>query len=263
MTFIYAYRHGSRSAVALATSMNFKRIRHEGSKFKGSSTKTVVNWGSTELPEEVMRCNVLNRPDRLRQASNKRMFFEAVQAAHEDVRPRIPDWTTDVEVARGWFRENPERNVIAVVRTVLAGHSGEGIILAENVEALGNVARGTLITKYIPKSDEYRIHVDRTGQAFCIQQKRRSTDVPNEQVNWKVRNLAGGFIFARHNVNPPEDVIIQARKALNVVGLDFGAVDVIWNQRRNEAYVLEINSAPGLEGSTLIDYQNMFQRIIN
>ena len=263
MTHIYSYRHGSRSAVALATSMGFKRIRHEGSKFKGAPTKTVVNWGATSLPDEVMRCTVLNNPERLRRASNKRMFFETVSAVAEADRPRVPDWTTDVNVARGWFTDAGDRTVKAVVRNVLAGHSGEGIEIVTSADGLAGVAQGTLITKYVPKRDEYRIHVDRTGVAFCIQQKRRRMEVPDADVNWGVRNLEGGFIFARQNINTPDDVLVQARRALAAVGLDFGAVDVIWNDRRGEAYVLEINSAPGLEGSTLTDYEGMFERILN
>jgi glutathione synthase/RimK-type ligase-like ATP-grasp enzyme len=45
-------------------------------------------------------------------------------------------------------------------------------------------------------------------------------------------------------------------------GLDFGAVDVIWNERQQRAYVLEINSAPGLEGTTIDDYVRYFGRQI-
>jgi D-alanine-D-alanine ligase-like ATP-grasp enzyme len=36
--------------------------------------------------------------------------------------------------------------------------------------------------------------------------------------------------------------------------LDFGAVDVIWNEKQQRAYVLEVNTAPGLEGQTVDDY---------
>ena len=37
-------------------------------------------------------------------------------------------------------------------------------------------------------------------------------------------------------------------------GLDFGAVDVLWNERQQKAYVCEVNTAPGLEGITLDNY---------
>jgi D-alanine-D-alanine ligase-like ATP-grasp enzyme len=40
--------------------------------------------------------------------------------------------------------------------------------------------------------------------------------------------------------------------------LDFGAVDIIYNAKRNECYVLEVNTAPGLEGTTVEKYATKF-----
>jgi D-alanine-D-alanine ligase-like ATP-grasp enzyme len=74
-------------------------------------------------------------------------------------------------------------------------------------------------------------------------------------VDWKVRNHAGGFIYSHQNIEVPHDVIEQALFAYYETGLDFGAVDVIWNEREGKAYVLEINTAPGLEGTTLTKYK--------
>ena len=53
-----------------------------------------------------------------------------------------------------------------------------------------------------------------------------------------------------------------ALAAMVASGLDFGAVDVIWNSRRLEAYVLEINSAPGLQGQTVENYAAAFRRLL-
>jgi D-alanine-D-alanine ligase-like ATP-grasp enzyme len=46
------------------------------------------------------------------------------------------------------------------------------------------------------------------------------------------------------------------------LGLDFGAADVLFNARRNQAYVLEVNTAPGLEGQTVNDYAEAFKEMI-
>jgi D-alanine-D-alanine ligase-like ATP-grasp enzyme len=92
-----------------------------------------------------------------------------------------------------------------------------------------------------------------------VQQKRRRLDVENP--NWQVRNHANGFIYARENVNPPQCVIDAAKIVFNkCTELDFGAVDVIYNAKQDRAYVLEINSAPGLEGQTLQDYADYFPK---
>jgi glutathione synthase/RimK-type ligase-like ATP-grasp enzyme len=54
--------------------------------------------------------------------------------------------------------------------------------------------------------------------------------------------------IARH------EAAINACKAL---GLDFGAVDLIQDIKGNY-YVLEINTAPGLEGATVANYAAAF-----
>jgi len=36
---------------------------------------------------------------------------------------------------------------------------------------------------------------------------------------------------------------------------------VIWNVQENRPYVLEINTAPGLEGSTVTDYKEFFEDV--
>ena len=71
--------------------------------------------------------------------------------------------------------------------------------------------------------------------------------------------MNNGFIFARNEIQIPEDVTVQATKAFEITGLDFGAVDVIYNERQSAAYVLEINTAPGLEGTTDTDYAQMLR----
>jgi hypothetical protein len=41
-------------------------------------------------------------------------------------------------------------------------------------------------------------------------------------------------------------VKLEALRAVLALNLDFGAVDVIYNQHRDRAYVLEVNTAPGI-----------------
>ena len=51
--------------------------------------------------------------------------------------------------------------------------------------------------------------------------------------------------------------------AINACQLDFGAIDMayVYNEHsgEHEAYVIEVNSAPGLEGTTLHNYVSYFQ----
>ena len=71
-----------------------------------------------------------------------------------------------------------------------------------------------------------------------------------------VRNLANGWVFCRDNVVEPDGLRDAAVSACAALGLDFGAVDIIWNERENKCYVLEVNTAPGLQGTTLENYAN-------
>jgi D-alanine-D-alanine ligase-like ATP-grasp enzyme len=55
-------------------------------------------------------------------------------------------------------------------------------------------------------------------------------------------------------VNVTQELKDIAIGSVNILGLNFGAVDVIYNEKENKYYVLEVNTAPGLSGTTLEKY---------
>lgn len=253
--YIYPYKAASGSVSELQSRLNIKKIRRENSRFVGNANKTVINWGNSELPDTVNNANVINKPEAVKLATNKRTFFEIT---HEAV--RVPPFTTDQNVAKQWIEEGKK----VVIREKLTGSSGEGIVLLDGSDEFEvyNHRRARLYVQYIPKKDEFRIHV--IGDKITdMQQKKRSRDVPDERVNYQIRNHHNGFIFAREGIEVPEDVKTQALAAIQKIGLDFGAVDVIWNQHRQEAYVLEVNCAPGLENTTADKYAAEFNDQFN
>jgi hypothetical protein len=259
--FVYPYRQASRSAVALSQGIGGKVIRLEGSKFRPSKLKTVINWGSTAMDPAVLRgTRVINNPELVRLASNKKNFFELAKAAGEEG-PKVPEFTFSKEEAKAWLTEEKPKKLFA--RTVLAGHSGEGIIKVNSLEDIEPIPDGTMFVVYIPKKREFRFHVDRKVGVFCVQEKLKKKEVPNDEVDYQIRNHANGFIFAKQEIEVPAGCEEQAEKALKITGLDFGAVDVIYNERQEQAYALELNTAPGLEGSTITDYVAMFERLKN
>ena len=242
---IYSYNNSSEGCSALAESLSVKKISHINSKLKGDINKDVLNWGASVLPEEVSKCNVYNVNSWI--ASNKLESFSRIKE-----KPYCPSFFTDKESAIKAMEEGVEQ---IVCRTILNGHSGNGIIIADKPEDLVDAP---LYVEYIPKKDEYRIHVA-FGKAFFVQRKARSKDVPDDKVNWKVRNHANGFIYQHNDVTPHLDVINAAIDAVDALLLDFGAVDVIWNDKKAKAYVLEVNTAPGLQGTTLEKYKEVFE----
>lgn len=248
--FIYSWNFNSEGASNLAKALGAKKIKHEKSAFKGSPKKTVINWGSSELPQEVRASKVLNDPSKVYICSNKLRFFQYIS----EKKVTIPDWTTDHNVALRWAAEG---NIVCA-RTVLQGHSAEGLVLMDK-DNPKDFVKAPLYTKYIPKRDEYRVHVVQ-GKVIDIQRKALRNGWLEEHGAdpniYKVRNLNNGFVYVRNDVDPPKVVLEEALAAIIAIGLDFGAVDIVYNQKKELAAVLEINTAPGLEGSTIDNYVN-------
>lgn len=246
---IYPYKNGSRSARALREAIpNCMEIRREGSRYAPRQDDVIINWGASDCPV-YGRGMVLNQSIHISDATNKLNFFMTATAHGRG--GLIPQYWND-------SNDIPDDAFPVVCRTVLNGHSGRGIVVANNREQLVNAP---LYTKYIKKQDEYRVHVGRrpNGEAyvFSLQRKARRTDVENP--NWQVRNHQNGFVYIRDGINPPACVEYSAISVFNNFNLAFGAVDVIYNRLQDRAYVLEINTAPGCEGETVEHYRRYFE----
>lgn len=259
---LFPWNAKSKSADLLAKGLGINRVKLEGSTFKGSPDRKVINWGSGSITNpEVLKCQIFNDPKRVAFCTDKLAFFKAMAGKGG---PRTPEWTDDPSVAISWFRK--EREV--VIRKILKGHSGKGIeFLSEYKDKLEDGLKAPLFTKYVKKKEEYRVHIVK-DEVIDIQRKmlRKTDDNDNPidpaTIDFRVRNLANGFIYGRNDIHVPEDVPTQALLAMARAGLDFGAVDVLWNENDKLAYVLEINTAPGLTGTTLTNYTDAFRKII-
>src|SRR5690606_15611671 len=121
------------------------------------------------------------------------------------------------------------------------GTKGQGIVF--NDEDWGEFLESEFWVKYKKKKHEFRVHIVR-DKIIDVQQKviRKVDDEGNQidisNINYRIRNLENGFIFKRFDLTVPQDVFTQAEIALKASGLDFGAVDVIWNEYEQKAYVL-------------------------
>lgn len=249
---IYPYKAGSKSAKALAEALEIKRAKLVGSKFKGKQGDFIINWGCSKIPHKVLGdAIVVNDPESIVNATNKLKAFETMHRYGV----LTPEFTTNKAIAQAWL----DVGKTVVERHKLSGHSGEGI----KIKGKGDVLETCkLYVKYVPKKSEWRIHIV-MGKVVAVQRKARRRDVPDEQIDWKVRNHGNGFIFARNEgAKPPAQVIQQAEAAVAALSLDMGAVDVIYNKKNELAYVLEVNTACGLEGETVNDYARALSCII-
>lgn len=246
---VYPYRQRSRSANRLAAVLGGKVLKIGGGLIVPQQYDTVINWGSSECPYDGL-CKVLNRPAAIKRASNKRSAFRALGEANVNI-PAFACTTSDVN----W-------DGLTVVRHKLTGHSGEGIELVEPGEELPDAP---LYVEYVKKVDEYRIHV--IGESITTIQRKGARRDFEGKPDFKVRNHRNGFVFVRQGedggpITPPQQVLEQAKCAIKALELDFGAVDIIWNASEQKAYVLEVNTAPGMEGSTISEYAKGFRNLL-
>lgn len=253
---IFPWNPKSNGARELSSELGVKRLKNEGSIFKGTRDHTIINWGSSEIPFSVQgSARIVNRPEKVSRVSNKLLFFQDQSSKGS---ARIPEFTPSREKAISWVREG--KRVLA--RTKLRASGGKGIVFIE--DDLSNWINAELYVVYKPKKSEFRIHII-LGDVVTVQKKvlRKVDDVGNnidpKTIDFRIRNVANGFIFQRQNIEVPNDIVEQAQKAIEASGLDFGAVDVIWNEKEGSAYVLEINCAPGLEGTTIQEYAEAFR----
>jgi glutathione synthase/RimK-type ligase-like ATP-grasp enzyme len=233
---VFPYKLFSESATAISRALKVKRIRPEG-HYSPSDTCVILNWGNSSLP--YTNCRVINLPGCVAVAANKLHTFEALKRAGVPV----PEFTTNRTIAQGWL----SRGFRVFARHKLNGHNGDGI---QVVEAEDTLPAAPLYVKYQRKDKEYRVHVF-NGSIIDITEKRRRNGTSEEGSSF-IRNLRNGWVFCRDGVYPCDRVRSVSVDAVRSLGLDFGAVDII--ERNGQVWVLEVNCAPGLQGTTLDRY---------
>ena len=244
--FVYPYKQGSDSAKKIKRILGAKWLRDDRLVRPGS---VIVNWGCSTPPRT--RVPMLNPPEAVALAANKLKFYKAMDAAGV----QVPRWTSDGEEAEAWL----VKGHTLVARTKLSSHGGRGIILVPPNLGLPDAK---VYTKYVKKEHELRVHVFPELNKCIVHEKRRKLEVPDEQVNWQVRNHNNGFVYANElSFNPPDGTIEACAKAVSALGLTFGAVDVMLT-KSGKYFVLEVNTAPGLYGSTKYRYAMYLNQII-
>lgn len=228
---------------------------------RGFRNLTIVNWGRTDFNPGQARC--LNRPEAVANGVNKLRSFQLFK----DAEVPTPEWTTDPGEALRWA--NAGRTVYG--RASLGGQAGAGIkiwgpkfntpIRAEEFQGI------RLFTRFWKADYEARYHVF-NGEVIDIQRKRKINresfaQLPerNQLRSYFIRSHHNGWVFSRRNI-PLNNICAAASiAAVSSLGLAFGAVDV--RVRGESAAVLEVNSAPGLEGASLDIYALALESYFN
>lgn len=291
---IFKGDRASNGAVALKNSLGATMLRATGSKYSGRKESCVINWGNTS--DEATRLAVvcanagrefLNDPEAVSIVVNKRNFFGHMQGTLPEVTiPWCLTYTEACNLVRAGSR--------VFARTSLSSHSGKGIVLMvseadANIQAIVQLKNSGTFPVYIvegpdfPSEElancrlftqgvsgsriEYRIHVVRGEAVLCQSKRRKAEFADNPNYQSIVRNVGSGWIYAVNDLQVEGNSLEAAKEAaintVTAMGLDFGAVDIVWQRGSTKAYVLEVNTAPGLEedGSALAAYTTAFKAI--
>lgn len=240
-------------AALLARGFNTTTIRNDHQPRRALSTsRRTIKWGSFTRTIEVHNEDTIINNHAGQSSLNKKRCFELLSERGVPV----PVFTTDRAVAEEWIRAGGFR---VYERHSLTGSAGEGIVVANNLSGLSDTVPPLYTQGVKGKRREYRIHVfnlDGVQRYFVQQKKRRAGFAELENYTSEVRNLESGWIFANQKITQPRQATLDAAvAACKALKLNFGAVDLIEQEATTgSSLVLEVNTAPGLQGATVHFY---------
>ena len=240
------------AASALADSLGVLKI-HTDRGFYPRAGDVIINYGVSSWPRGAAAkgVRILNTMAAVDIASHKKRTYEAFQEAG------VPqaEFTEELEEVHAWLQGGD----MVLRRELMRGSSGRGLQLIAPLdlgigtphEAGPQALPAGVYTRYVKKVHEYRVHV---FEGEVIDYTIKKVREGSEANNFQIRTHSNGWIFARAGVELPDSVAEAAIAAVAAVGLDFGGVDVGHSPKSGRTTVYEVNTAPGLEGTTLEAY---------
>lgn len=142
----------------------------------------------------------------------------------------------------------------------LAHHGGTDIRYCKGTKS-ARVALGkgrAFFTRFVPSDTEFRVWVYRKRHLGTYEKVLAHPEMKHRMVG---RNYKNGYAFTLvQEASIPRDAVSLALQSIAALGLDFGAVDIL-RGRDGHSYVLEVNTAPGVEGEGRQVIQSLAKRI--
>lgn len=254
------------------------------------NVRSVVRFGSTTPAEEVYpkffgkRTIIeVNTPNAVSVSANKLLMKQAFT----DAGVTTSDWyefiKKDGVEPQGFYNHIEKKFYISselkypIVAKHIFGSRGTGNTLLKTKEELEAFIKNKDLSKYIFEkyyayNREYRLHMTSEGCFYTCRKMLKS----GAKERW-FRNSENSVWILEENplFDKPtnwDSIVADCVKALNAVGLDFGALDVrVQSAKDNDGnaiknpkwIIIETNSAPGLEKIGLAKYVEEIPKIIN
>ena len=164
------------------------------------------------------------------------------------------EFTTNTNTASEWVIDG--HTVIG--RKLLSSSCGKGIVIINNSDKVPNLP---VYTKYKKKKREFRVHVFKDKVVAIVEKKLRSDWTGPRDT--KIRNLANGYVFCQAPMDIPQGIEELAIAAGKAVVSDFKGVDIGYNEKDNCLFIIEVNSAPGMQGSNVDAYVKTIVNLLN
>ena len=233
--------------------MNKKKLSilcTEGS-LKSTSLREIAKGLSTALCHKVLRTTkVAKRRQQIKYGQGVDKLTQYKWFEEQGI-PAL-EFTTSMAQAMRWNETD-----IVFGRELLNGSCGKGIhILLPTEHYLWTAL--PVYTLYKRKKREFRVHIFK-DQVVCVVEKKRKVGWDGQQ-DTKIRNLANGYVFCQDVLNEPEGLRPLALRAACISPSDFRGVDIGFNEKKQELFVIEVNGQPGIQGSNIAKY---LEKIVN
>ncbi len=226
--------------------MKLRLICTEGTR-KSSSLKELAKNLQQKVGYKVWR-SLIAKPNRRNlnygQSSNKLQQYLWFQQQGLSAL----EFTTNAQEADAWL----DAGDTVFGRKLLNGSCGKGIVVFEPEGTKPSQNPCPVYTKYKKKKREFRVHIFQNKVVAVVEKRKRSGyEGPSDT---KIRNLANGYVFCQTVENEPTGLRQLALNAAGCVQSDFKGVDIGYNEKKNDLFVIEVNSAPGIQGSNVNAY---------
>jgi glutathione synthase/RimK-type ligase-like ATP-grasp enzyme len=148
------------------------------------------------------------------------------------------------------------------VKTEYRLHVFNGKVIAAAKKTVRDNMEAAYVEQQIEKvkaaADKKKASLDENTLKFVLSQQAKKISGPDNIIKSNTR----GYKFSPLDIaGLDKNLVAQASKAVAAVGLDFGAVDCVIDQE-GKAWVLEVNSGPGLEGTAFDAYVAAFKKFL-